>query len=179
MAVLVEAISVVVRIDALRRSYPGGWEGFRTDAPNLTLCADDDIARVGFMVPDDARFFVEQLQRCGIRYLREDTAGPIAEDLVVVDQFEGPLVSCDWIEFGHFCIDGDPLRKVAACKFAGKHSPDLVTPAGWDFTDSLSEKTTFVPNGELSDRLKYLGTEDGVDVYLDKVTGRKKYVGRS
>lgn len=45
MAVLVEAISVIVRRDAIRGKYPGGWQGFVAAVPNGTLCYDDDLAR--------------------------------------------------------------------------------------------------------------------------------------
>ena len=48
MAVLVEAISVIVRRDAINRSYDGGWAGFLSHVPNNTLCADHELARVGF-----------------------------------------------------------------------------------------------------------------------------------
>jgi hypothetical protein len=51
MAVLVEAISVVVRRDAIDRSYEGGWVAFVSSVPNATLCTDDQLARVGFMDP--------------------------------------------------------------------------------------------------------------------------------
>jgi hypothetical protein len=66
MAVLVEGISVIVRRDAVQSLYPGGWEGFVADAPNKTLCADPNLARVGFMAPDDVKAFVAQLERVGL-----------------------------------------------------------------------------------------------------------------
>jgi hypothetical protein len=40
MAVLVEAISVIVRRDTIARRYDGGWPGFVAAAVNSTLCAD-------------------------------------------------------------------------------------------------------------------------------------------
>ena len=58
MAVLVEAISVVVRRDAIGARYPGGWRGFLSIVPNSTLCADDDLVRVGFMAPPDVEAFI-------------------------------------------------------------------------------------------------------------------------
>jgi hypothetical protein len=66
MAVLVEAISVVLRRASIARSYPGGWDGFVEAVPNTTLCYDDDIARVGFMSPPDVERYVTDLQRCGL-----------------------------------------------------------------------------------------------------------------
>lgn len=69
MAILIEAISVVVRINALHRNYEGGRRAFEENAPNKTLCSDDEIARVGFMAPADARAFAEALERNGLVYL--------------------------------------------------------------------------------------------------------------
>ena len=54
MAVLCEAISVIVRLDALEAPY-GTFEAFKHDVPNDTLVADGEIVRVGFMTPDDVR----------------------------------------------------------------------------------------------------------------------------
>jgi len=51
MAVLVEAISVVVRRDAIDRSFGGGWRAFVSCVPNTTLSTDDQLARVGFTSP--------------------------------------------------------------------------------------------------------------------------------
>ena len=56
MAFLVEAISVIVRCDAIERAYETGWDGFLEDVPNRTLCADPELARVGFMHPDNVQF---------------------------------------------------------------------------------------------------------------------------
>src|ERR1700684_3709117 len=96
MAVLVEAISVVVRADAIAERLDGGWEAFVSLVPNQTLCEDGELARVGFMHPDDTKAFVGSLGAKGLIYIE----GGKAMDLVVVDQQRGPLASADWIEFG-------------------------------------------------------------------------------
>ena len=66
MAVLIEAISVVVRADELLKKFPGGWDAFKAIVPNQTLCADNEIVRVGFMVPQDVESFIKRLQRVGL-----------------------------------------------------------------------------------------------------------------
>jgi len=58
MAVLVEAISVIVRVDSINKKFPGGWIGFKDHVPNQTLCADNELARVGFMTSEDVKNFV-------------------------------------------------------------------------------------------------------------------------
>ena len=69
MAVLIEAISVVVRADVLLQKFPGGWEAFKSIIPNQTLCADNEIVRVGFMSPQDVESFVKKLQDAGLEFL--------------------------------------------------------------------------------------------------------------
>jgi len=51
MAVLIEGTSVVIRLEAIHRQFPGGWQAFKLAAPNKTLCADNELIRVGFMQP--------------------------------------------------------------------------------------------------------------------------------
>ena len=52
MAVLCEAISVVVRRDAIDKYFKGGWIKFVDDVPNSTMCTDGELVRVGFMTPN-------------------------------------------------------------------------------------------------------------------------------
>ena len=61
MAVLVEGISVIIRRRVIEEKFPGGWDAFVEDVPNETLCADDELARVGFMSPDDVKAYCKKL----------------------------------------------------------------------------------------------------------------------
>ena len=67
MAVLVEAISVVVRREAIDRSFAGGWDSFVSLVPNATLCSDGQLARVGFMDPKAVERFVRRFQSSDAR----------------------------------------------------------------------------------------------------------------
>jgi len=91
MAVLVEAISVVVRRDAIASKYPGGWDAFVDDVPNATLCFDGEVARVGFMAPPDVKAFLKHLERKGLQIL--DNGKFI--DIAVVDQQTGFTRECN------------------------------------------------------------------------------------
>ena len=71
MAVLVEAISVIVRRDAIDRRFSGGWREFLNAVPNNTFCADEDLARVGFMTPQDVEAFVRRLDCGGLTFVRK------------------------------------------------------------------------------------------------------------
>src|SRR5262245_3674984 len=134
MAVLIEAISVVIRADALLPAFGSDWECFKQTVPNGTLCADGELARVGFMTPEDAEHYVKKLEVKGLRYLENGQA----KNIIVVDQLRGPTASCDWVEFGHISLDDDTRKRVAACRLKGSTSNRLVTPDGWQFETSLS-----------------------------------------
>ena len=182
MAVLVEAISVVVRRDSIDRCFNGGWQGFISCVPNATLCYDAELARVGFLNPDAVGKFLDTLKTGGLTFLRDDKC----IDIAVVDQLQGPTRPCEWIECARIPF-GNTGGKVSICWLfdeprvaAGIHLKSLqmkfVTPAGWVFERSISDKSTFVPAEEVASRLKYLRTEkSGADVFLDSSTGREVF----
>ena len=101
MAVLVEAISVAVRLDAIDARFVGGWAAFLASVPNRTLCADADLARVGFMAPEDVLAYVTELEAGGLVYLCKGEA----QDLAVLDQLHGPTVNAPWLDFGTIYVD--------------------------------------------------------------------------
>lgn len=149
MAVLVEGISVVIRLDAVDRVVPDGREALKALIPNATFCSDGELARVGFLSPGDTEVFVDELKTHGLQFIVDGKC----KDIAVVDQQRGLTVPCDWLEFAHLRMsDG----KVGACWLfegprvaAGLHmkgtSIELATPAGWEYEGSLSQKFTFSP----------------------------------
>ncbi|MGJ5044079.1 MULTISPECIES: hypothetical protein [unclassified Bradyrhizobium] len=176
MAVLIEAISVVVKLASLFERAPTGWDGFKASLPNATLCSDNELARVGFMAAEDVRTFVEFLTAShGLIH----TSNGEAVDIVVVDQLAGPRSSCSWIEYGHVNLGGNPKMRVAACRLKGSAVRQVFTPDGWEFENSLSHTYGFVPGGSEAKSLKFLRTQDGVDVYRNELTGKEVYVGRT
>ena len=90
MPILIEAISVVVKKRAIEERFPGGVPGFVSQVPNQTYCDDGNLVRVGFMSPPDVQDFVGHLEACGLVYLNNGCP----EDIVVVDQLQGPIVKC-------------------------------------------------------------------------------------
>ena len=183
MAVLVEAISVVARRDSIDRSYRGGWQAFLRAIPNSTLCFDEELARVGFMTPQDVEHFVEVLVAQGLTFLKDGKS----EDIAVVDQQRGPTTPCEWLEFAQLPFD---TGRVSACWLfegprvaAGIHlrgtRMQLATPPSWSYEGSLSQRFTFLPAEEQADRLRFVRTEGNVDVYLDLITGREVFIGQT
>jgi hypothetical protein len=157
MAVLCDAISVVVRRDAIDAYYTGGWNQFINCVPNATLCTDGELARVGFLTPDDVREFVDDLIDSGlqlepkIKFLGLFGSGRERSDIVVVDQHRGATMPCSWIEFGKFKLT-DHSNEVSMCWLfegdriaAGIHlkgsNMELAAPANWSPEDS--EKLIF------------------------------------
>src|SRR5690606_32182862 len=55
----------------------------------------------------------------------------------------------------------------------------VLCPDGWTFVGSLSQSFGFVPT-DARDRLLALeGSEDGIDVYRDRVSGERVFAGRT
>jgi len=91
----------------------------------------------------------------------------------------GPLVKCEWIEFGHLNLNNDPHARVAACRLKGSRQFVLFPPEGWTFASSLSKSSGFVPNEHVDKSLTFLRREHGLDVYRNQVTGKEVYIGRT
>ena len=172
MAVLVEAISVIVQAEAVNRKYKGGLPGFAADAPNRTFCTDNEIARVGFMHPNDAGAYVQHLVAQGLVFL--DSARS-AVDLAVVDQRNGPTTPCTWIDFFRANVPGGT---VSAARLKGSNEGRLFCPPGWSMEGSLSKQFIYHPGTEAETHLQFVRRMNDVDVFLDKRTGKELYVGR-
>lgn len=174
MAVLVEGVSVVIRCDSIVKKYAGGVQAFTENLPNNSLCADGALARMGFMTPADARAFVELLAIGGLKYREGDEA----LDLVVVDQRSGFLVPCDWARFGSVTWEGSETKVISVCWAGTAGVGEVVVPEGWNYENSLSAHHEYVDIQASNDNLIFIRHEQGVDVFLDKSTGKDYYVAR-
>ena len=126
MAVLVEAISVIVRRPAIAERFNGGWPAFQRAIPNATGCYDDDLARVGFMTPADVEAFVSELEAGGLIFRREGKAG----DFAVVDQLRGPTVPAPWLEVAKVELF-EPKLTVCAGWLAGQKLDGIAIPSSF------------------------------------------------
>ena len=87
MSILIEAISVIVRNEALAARYPGGVARLRGRLPQSTRSAATAAWREsGFLSPRDVRFFVEMLESHGL----VGQHGAASIDIAIVDQNQGP-----------------------------------------------------------------------------------------
>lgn len=165
----------------------GGWNAFQDLVPNSTLCADGEIARVGFMNYDDVMQFVAILEHAGLIHLRDrgciaaiferlmQSTRSKAEDLVVVDQQQGPMESCDWIEFASVPTDGNQ-KMVNACRLKGSQVQHLHTPDGWKWEGSMSSSFLYRRVDDSSSQVT--GTSDGIDEIKTPLSPKPWYIGR-
>lgn len=173
MAVLIEAISVIIKAESIVSKYPGGWEQFRTDVPNQTLCADGELARVGFMSPHDVQSYVGFLESRGLVFQSDGKCTGIA----VIDQQRGITIPCDWADFGRIFIDHEQTQKVSACRIKGSMQLIVSYPDGWEYENSLSKDYHFVQNEKVEQELEFIRKEGGVSVYRHLPTGKTVYGG--
>jgi hypothetical protein len=171
MAVLVEAISVIVKASSILKKYPGGWILFDLECPNQTLVADDELARVGFMDPRSVKDFVEKLKLAGLIFDGDSKQS----DFCIADQANGLTTACDWIEVGTVSADGDPFHIVKAARLKGSQSMVLMKPEWWKFEGSMSQRGTFVKKEDLFKRMKYLRTVGSVEVFWDAEAGKEMF----
>lgn len=170
MAVLCEAISVIIKVQSIDNFYQGGQEEFKLHIPNSTICSDGELVRVGFMSPQETREYVDELLLSGLQYAPEEfcietPTGIFSmldeirdfDDIIVVDQQKGPMRECSWIEFGHLPIN-QTGETIAACwlfegerRGFGLHMSakdaeegiEIALPEDWSYENSLSKKFTF------------------------------------
>jgi ketosteroid isomerase-like protein len=172
LAVLIEAISVIVKVSVLEKKYPGGALGYSEDSPNKTHCTDGRLTRIGFMCPTDAELFIERLGRHG---LTAPDAGGLT-DIVVIDQTAAaPTIPCEWIEVGEFANGVLGAWTIDPADIPG----ELFVPQSWDFENSLSQKPGYVAAADQAEKFTYVGNDGARDVYIDRETGKQVYVGRT
>lgn len=175
MAVLVEGISVIVKVDVIQKKLSDGWEDFMKLVPNNTLSCDNEIAQISFMTPDDVEHFVKKLESLDLVFQIDDEA----QDIAIAEQQYGISTKCSWLEYGHINLDGDPKKKIASCRLVGSNEDQIFMPEGWVFEKSLSSSYGFTPTEHQEKTMKFLRHEDGIDVYLSELTGKEVYVGRT
>jgi hypothetical protein len=170
VAVLIEAINVIVRNRTIEDKYVGGMVQFRRDRPNDSFCSDGLLTRVGFMAPPDVRTFVDRLQECDFDLLRDGRFVEIA----VVDQHQGATADCDWLGFGYH------FKGFSYVYLAGTDENGLVAvPSGWSLESSLTRHHTFVSNESMASQLLFLRREGSNDVFMNRATGREVRVART
>jgi hypothetical protein len=168
MSVIVEAITVIFRNATADALIAGGSSAIRDNPPNNTYRTDGILSAIGFMTPEDTEQFVGQLKGVGFRFIEKGKS----IDIAVCDQNRGFTADCEWLG-----TDTDE-RGVRFCWLLGQPRGAMCVQSGWRFEQSLYTVGSFRPDDEPLDNLKFLRTENGTNVYLDKSTGKEIYTGR-
>jgi hypothetical protein len=173
MPILVEANSIIVRVDAIHARFKGGFAAFADDVPNSTLCSDDEIARVGFMNPNDGSNYIDRLVGFGLVFKN----GEQCADIGVAIQGDGLALPCDWLDYG--TIEIAPGQTVCAAWLKDSASRQVFCPERWSYERSLSRQYVATPPQHVGASLTFLRHEDGIDVYRDASTGKEVFIGRA
>ena len=88
MAISVQFLTVVTRIETIERRYPGGLDAYVKDNLVGDSYRDRHIAGVIFMSGGESREFIEKLVSLGFNY----------DEIALIDMFVGPLLPCPWLE---------------------------------------------------------------------------------
>lgn len=189
MAVIAEAISVIIKDSSIKTHLIGGIDAFRRSIPNSTYCSDNEIHRVGFMAPDDTKKYVSLLEKNGLTFLQNGGF----QDIAVVDMLIGPTMGCSWLGFVRSKLfegsiefknaDKDfsvtwllPKIGVYGIPLDADREFKISVPEGWT-PDKAIYGDNFIPLEKLKSRLIELGNEDGLIKFLDANGGKLVYHG--
>ena len=175
MTILLEAMSVVVRCDSLERLGSDGLDHVFSSIPNQTYCSDGSLARVGFLVEQDALDFISFLESVGLVHLQ----GEESIDFTIVLQGQKDLSPCAWLERFELDYQGT-LLDVAAFVDAngnvhlGETPGDFVGPDGWSLDNAIvcheSRDLTYLKSQPLEGGgiVEHYLAQDGQIVYIGR-----------
>ncbi len=129
MAVLVQAVTVIIVNAAVAQRFPGGEQALAQMWPGPVYCTDGRISAVAFMTSEDATRFTALLGSHGFA----DPWATSARDIAVVVQGKGLVTGCDWLRVERRPLDertGAP--EVTIARMAGEELTTFSAPAGWD-----------------------------------------------
>jgi hypothetical protein len=174
MAVLADGFSVIVRKEALERTFPGGLAAYQRQVPNETYCHDDQLCRVGFMTEGDAVAHARRLVAAGLTGPAE---GP-SPDVALVCSKAGVFGPCDRLDLRMVWLKSDGQSvSVMLARLPGDDATRFAAPAGWRPTPlNLISAADLEANYEL---VKVDRKDQGsVETYRHRQTGELVYVGR-
>jgi hypothetical protein len=166
MAVLIEALTLVVRTRDLDIRYPGGSYAFLNACltlprpPRFICSADPHLVNLSYYDAEHLESSVALLYDNGFTDVEENRF----VDMAYVDQHHGPTMPCDWLEWRRH-RDGFTLAWLA-----GTEPGDMAAPEEWTPAQSLATRRSDIRDDP--DRAMPLAEEDGIETWLDLTTGR-------
>lgn len=190
MAVLAEALSVIIKDSSLKTKFIGGPKEFYKTIPNNTYCSDGQIHRVGFMRPKDTENYIRNLERNGLIFIFRDNC----IDVAVVDMLKGPTLNCRWLGFARqkfFC--GSKQYQHWNDDFSiswllhENGNSDVPVNFKWECSISVPNKWSpdkaiygdnFIPSEMVNESLIEVSKERGLVKYFNTTTGKFVYIGK-
>lgn len=165
MAVLTEALSMIVRESTLGESYPGGSEAFIAamsagECPARSVCSDGELVSASFHSAEDATAIAGRLEALGLVVVSDN----VYVDIAFVDPRRGLCMHCEWLEWR---LDAEGY---SYAWLAGTDCGELAAPPDW--TQAKSRALAFRDVRDEPGRCLRLASEDGVESWLDFDTGR-------
>lgn len=191
MPVLAEAISVIIKDASIHSRFIGGMKYFLETLPNATHCTDDQVHRVGFMVPDDAQAYIRFLTQNGLVYLLDGRF----VDFGVADMMYGPWAPSDWLGFARQPFFAQMTEydhageEFSICWLLDLNHPKgitlnsngefpIMTPEDWT-PDTALYTSNFIPAEKIDDRLTEAEQNDGITSFWDSELQKLINVGNS
>jgi hypothetical protein len=168
MAVLIEALTLVVPQRELDLRFPGGTEAFcqamlELEKPPRFVCmADERLVNASFYDPPHLLPAVELLEANGFTDVEED-GGFL--DFAYVDQRYGPTMPCNWLKWRQH-PDGFTYAWLV-----GAEAGDMAAPEGW--TPEQSKALTRTDLRDETGRMIRLAKEGELETWLDLETGQQ------
>lgn len=164
MAVLIEALSLVIPRIALDISWPGGSDAFlhamcEPDCLSRRVCADDTLASISFFNPEDALPTEQRLEDIGLLGVVDDAF----HDFAFVDQRTGPTMPCPWL---HWRQHRDGYTYAWR---EGSDSSTMAAPADW--TPEQSRRLVRTDIRDDTERMLKLSDDGKFEIWLDYQTG--------
>lgn len=131
MSVLVEGHSIVARVDAIERAWPGGVAALAARVPNRSFCADPYLVRVGFLEAREAAAYAVALRQSGL-----SPQGPAGRDVFVEVRQGEPCEPCGWLDVA--VLELDARRCLTLASRRGKPNVGMAVPLGWEWHDSVT-----------------------------------------
>lgn len=171
--VLAEAYSIIIRTQAIKTNFKGGYKAFLNNLPNQTHCTDRELDRVGFQVYEDMMRYV--------KFLLENNLS-LKHDFTLFHMLDGPIVNANWLEW-HRCAWFEESNEEftfawLSPEYGGKEELMAAVYSGWTPEKSI-KGSDCTSAGEFKKRFQLLMNENGFCTYWDPLSGQVRYVGRS
>lgn len=129
MAITINFLTVVIRIETIEKKYPGGMDAFMKEC---LIWRDSNLTGIIFMSAGEAEGFIDKLINLGFSYVVNGEFDEIA----IVDQFIGLYLPCSWLETSIIDISNREL-KTSTCWLKGCRDEEIGIRLSRDYDSSL------------------------------------------